>query len=447
MMLMAALAAGPPIACAGGASSSAGSAGAISSPPAEESAAPVPPRAPRAPSRPPVVYVPTTPGARFYEAPPLPPVGARLKASAGSESAAPLDRAERDLLDVIATAAIKAGVAPPVSDPRLHAVAVDLAHNARGLKAPPSDVMRFLVNHNGAIEPDPAINTLTGPAYLPGVYERYRVSLPHMLNKGAWNRVGVAILRREAAVTVVVSLWEQAVELRPIPRRLPSEGKAELALRMLGRYKDPQIVVTFPGGYVRSLPTTPSKDGFLHAQLVCSAGDGRYQVEILGAQASGPKVLGNFPVFCGVHPPEDFSAYDEDDGDVIDPDDAEQELLALINQSRMAAGLTALRWDNRLAAIARSHSRDMLKGGFVAHVSPTTGDTLTRVKRAGLAFPLVVENVGEEGGVLQAHRGVMASPGHRANVVNPKVTHVGIGVVVKPNSSGYLFVTELFAQE
>ena len=76
-------------------------------------------------------------------------------------------------------------------------------------------------------------------------------------------------------------------------------------------------------------------------------------------------------------------------------------------------------WDNRLAAIARGHSRDMVSADFVAHVSPTTGDALDRVKRAGLSFPLVVENVGQEGGVQQAHRGFMASPGHRANVLNP----------------------------
>jgi uncharacterized protein YkwD len=83
---------------------------------------------------------------------------------------------------------------------------------------------------------------------------------------------------------------------------------------------------------------------------------------------------------------------------------------------------------------------------FVAHVSPTTGDAANRVHRAGLKAALVTENVGEAYGARQAHAGFMASPGHRANVINPQLTHVGIGVVVPREGRGSsLFITQLFA--
>ena len=141
-------------------------------------------------------------------------------------------------------------------------------------------------------------------------------------------------------------------------------------------------------------------------------------------------MLANFPLFCGVDPPVDVAAHDEDDPDDIDPAQAEQELFALINNDRRAAGLLPLVWDNRLAAIARSHSRDMAENRFIAHVSPTTGDTETRVRKAGGRYDLVLENVGQEGGVRQAHQGFMHSPGHRANVLNQHATFIGIGVVV-----------------
>src|SRR6185295_940083 len=98
---------------------------------------------------------------------------------------------------VVAAAAIEVGSTPPVPDARLHAVAADLARNARGLRPPPSDVVRFLATHQGVIEPDPAINTLTGPAYIPGVYDRYRQSLGRVFKKGDWNRVGVALLQNK----------------------------------------------------------------------------------------------------------------------------------------------------------------------------------------------------------------------------------------------------------
>jgi uncharacterized protein YkwD len=189
------------------------------------------------------------------------------------------------------------------------------------------------------------------------------------------------------------------------------------------------------------------KDGALKTELRCRSGDGRYQVEVLAADRSGPLVLANFPVFCGVRAPFDISAYEDDDIEDVDPADAEQELLALINHDRLAAGLPELVWDNRLGAIARAHSRDMQANNFIAHISPTTGDASARVKKAGLPYKLVVENVGSEAGVQQVHRGLMSSPGHRANIVNRYVTRVGIGVVIRKGGGAPLIVTELFVAD
>ncbi len=385
------------------------------------------------------MFTPQGAGAPSYEA----PVGA----GSGAVRIAELGTIEQGLLKVVAQTAKDAGRPVPVLDARLNRVAADIAHLSRGMRPPPSDAVRFLANHQGVVEPDPAIYTLVGPANIPGVLEQYRRSLVKVFPRGQWNRVGLASLQRDNEVTVVVTLWEQFAEIAPVPRELPSEGRAPLAVRLLAKFAKPQIVVTLPGGFVRGLPTTVAKDGTLKTEVRCISGDGRYQVEVLASGSSGPLVLANFPVFCGVRAPLDISAYEEDDADDIDPADAEQELLALINQARMAAGLRELVWDNRLSAIARAHSRDMLAGNFVAHVSPTTGDALARMKRAGLAFPLLVENVGQEGGVQQAHRGFMASPGHRANVLNPQVSRIGIGVVVKKGGGAPLIVTELFAAE
>ncbi len=401
---------------------------------ADQDTAPPAVRAPRPPQRPPIVYTPQRSGAKVYQ-------GEPLRAGRDDDD---LPALEAGLLKVVLAAAKDAGTTPPVPDARLHAVAADLARSSRGMRPPPSDVVRFFANHHGVIEPDPAIYTLVGPAHIPSVYEQYRRSLPRVFRRGEFNRVGVALLRRGEEITAVITLWEQHLELRPVPRRLPSEGRASLLFKLISAFAQPQLVMTLPGGHVRALPYTLT-DGILRADFRCNSGDGRYQFEVLATGKAGPLVLANFPLYCGVAAPTDISAYDEDDADEIDPADAEQELLALMNQARMAAGLAALVWDNRLAAIARSHSRDMLANGFIAHVSPTTGDAVARVARAGLAFGLVLENVGQEGGVQQAHRGFMSSPGHRANVLSAKVSHVGIGVVVKRGGGAPLVVTELFA--
>lgn len=425
-------------ACAAAPSGSSAPAGTATSQSAADTV-PVPPRVPRRPRRPPTVYESSAPGAKLYHSPPR-------SATPAPDRFGVLAEWERDLLGVVAEVAKTAGVSPPVPDARLHQVALDLARSSRGMQPPPSEVVRFFANHQGVVEADPAIYTLMGPYNPRGIQERYRRSLGKVFRRAAWNRVGLGSEMKGKEITVVVTLWEQQVELSPVPRELPSEGRTPLVIRLLGAYASPHIVVTLPGGQVRELPMV-AKDRVLKTELRCQSGDGRYQVEILGSGTTGPGVLGNFPVFCGVRAPSDISAYDEDVTEHIDPADAEQELMSMINQARAAAGARPLLWDNRLAAIARAHSRDMMSGNFIAHVSPSTGDALARVKRAGLNFGVLVENVGQEGGVQQAHRGFMSSPGHRANIVNPHLTRVGIGVVIKGGGEAPLLVTELFAAD
>ncbi|HEY0709799.1 MAG TPA: CAP domain-containing protein [Polyangia bacterium] len=398
-----------------------------------------PPRPPRRPQRPPTIYTPSGGGAASYVSPPL-------SAAPAADRFGKLAPWERDLLRVVAEIAKAEGRTPPIPDARLHRVSLDVARASRGNQPPPSDALRFLINHQGVIETEPAIYTLTGPPNHPGIKESYRGPLGKLFARAAWNRVGLGSQMKGDDITVVLTLWEQLVELQPVPRRLPSEGRTPLSMRFLVPFTSPQIVVTLPGGQVRALPTTVDGN-LLKSELRCQSGDGRYQVEILASGKSGPTVLGNFPVFCGVDPPDDLSAYDEDDTENLDPADAEQELAALINQARQAAGAKPLVWDNRLAAIARAHSRDMVANNFIAHVSPTTGDAVARVKRAGLALTPILENVGQEGGVEKAHRGFMASPAHRANILNPKVTRIGIGIVIKAGGGAPLHVTELFTGE
>jgi uncharacterized protein YkwD len=407
-------------------------------------------RMPAPPRKPATTYTPSRPGWPNYLAPPLVPERrARGEKRARKDAPGELDEFGRALVEVTGDLARSAGVQAPVPDERHNALAHDIARMSRTERPPPSEAVRFLTSHYGIVDTDPLIFTLRGPADRPSALEHFRRALPRVFTQpagGRWNRVGVGYQQRGPELTTVVLLWEQYLELAPLPRRAASGGGVPINGRFLGQYTRPQLVVTMPGGYVRALPMGRKGDRF-DAELRCNFGDGRYQVEMVAADATGPLVLANFPVFCGVDPPADVAAHDEDDPDDIDPAQAEQELFALINNDRRAAGLLPLVWDNRLAAIARSHSRDMAENRFIAHISPTTGDTQTRVLKAGGRYDLVLENVGQEGGVRQAHQGFMHSPGHRANVLNQHAQYIGIGVVVNHRRGGApLIVTELFAR-
>jgi hypothetical protein len=61
---------------------------------------------------------------------------------------------------------------------------------------------------------------------------------------------------------------------------------------------------------------------------------------------------------------------------------------------------------------------------------------------------VVLENVARAYGVDEAHQGLMNSPGHRANIMSPVATRLGIGVVFGDEVSGRreIFITQVFTR-
>ncbi|MBC7172111.1 MAG: hypothetical protein H5U40_06790, partial [Polyangiaceae bacterium] len=70
---------------------------------------------------------------------------------------------------------------------------------------------------------------------------------------------------------------------------------------------------------------------------------------------------------------------------------------------------------------------------FLAHESPRTGGPAARASAGGVESALLLENVGRGPSAVDVHRGFMASPGHRGNLLNEGATHIGVGVVARPH--------------
>jgi uncharacterized protein YkwD len=109
--------------------------------------------------------------------------------------------------------------------------------------------------------------------------------------------------------------------------------------------------------------------------------------------------------------------------------DLEAQMLELVNQERVAAGLGALAPDPELTEVARAHSADMFARGYFAHDSPEGLDPFDRMRRAGVNFSAAGENLALAPTVRVAHTGLMNSPGHRANILRPSFGRLGIGIV------------------
>ncbi len=115
-------------------------------------------------------------------------------------------------------------------------------------------------------------------------------------------------------------------------------------------------------------------------------------------------------------------------------------------------GLRAVRASGRLSLAARRHSRDMAVHDFFAHESPGGGDVRSRVADAGYLGGVREWWLGEALAWGQARagaprailRGLLASPPHRAIILDPRFRDLGVGVAKgapQGSSRGALTVT------
>lgn len=112
---------------------------------------------------------------------------------------------------------------------------------------------------------------------------------------------------------------------------------------------------------------------------------------------------------------------------------SEAELACLVNDARTAAGRQALRIAPDLAELAQQHSVRMAKSSRLHH-NPDLGDDVQ-------GWRVVAENVAYGSSIAGIHAALMRSTGHRANLLDTRVTEVGIGV---ERRDGRYWVTQVF---
>jgi uncharacterized protein YkwD len=124
------------------------------------------------------------------------------------------------------------------------------------------------------------------------------------------------------------------------------------------------------------------------------------------------------------------------------PSQLEQQLFDLVNHEREKAGLSKFVWNDQLAAAALEHSRLLAQHQDLSHQYDGEPDLPQRVGTTGLRFNAVAENVAAAPGVDVTHKGLMESPGHRANILHQDYNAIGISIVERNHE---LFVTQDFA--
>ncbi|MEU9453982.1 CAP domain-containing protein [Streptomyces sp. NPDC048277] len=104
------------------------------------------------------------------------------------------------------------------------------------------------------------------------------------------------------------------------------------------------------------------------------------------------------------------------------------EVVDLTNRERTRAGLRALAVDPQLATAAQTYSTDMATRDFYSHTSPEGTQPWDRAAAAGSRRRTIGENIAcGQRSAAEVVDGWMNSPGHRANILKPDFTHIGIG--------------------
>jgi uncharacterized protein YkwD len=107
-------------------------------------------------------------------------------------------------------------------------------------------------------------------------------------------------------------------------------------------------------------------------------------------------------------------------------------ILCLVNAERVRQGLRPLTEDPALQAAAEGHSVDMGRRDYFEHRSPDGVEPWMRINNSGYDARVVGENLAwgqaEKGSPAETMRAWMASPGHKANILEPRYTQIGIGI-------------------
>ena len=130
---------------------------------------------------------------------------------------------------------------------------------------------------------------------------------------------------------------------------------------------------------------------------------------------------------------------------VSDAAGAEQAVIEITNAQRATYGLPPLARDETIMAIARARSNDMMARNYFGHNDPVTGAHLAREAVTAAGYGRAGANIYWGGAVLadfpaKAVGWFMGDEPHRANILSPDYTAIGVGIVW--NGQGWMLTQD-----
>lgn len=251
---------------------------------------------------------------------------------------------------------------------------------------------------------------------------------------------GVGMASAAGRKVMVVVGVRRHLSLQPFPAQLARGARVRLQGQLVKGYRAPSVLVTTPHGEVVEQQTLRRSGSF--GSWLGFPIPGRYTVEVMATGPQGPEIVALFPVFVDFTPPNDpVESLQSTAGNEGHPETPATLLLRLLNQERRRSGLDLLEHDEHLSRLATDHCRDMVRQSYFGHLSPSGRDLTARLRQSGVTTNHAAENLARSNTAQRAHAQLMESPSHRANLLDPDLTHVGIGVA---EGERELLVTQIF---
>ncbi len=326
---------------------------------------------------------------------------------------------------------------PTLSEPLVQA-ARTLARSAAGGDPRPlsSAALRTALGEAGVVDPAPAAVVLSAQA----------PSLPEAMAAAARFRgashLGIGVVVQDGLAWGVLLATERRAEVEPFPRRVAPGTRATLRGRLL-RLDGARVWVSTPSGEAREIPV--EVEGGRFSATVPFDVPGTWRVEVGGSGPRGPTVAALLEVACGDVVPAVVPAGEPEPSD---PEAAVARILGATNVLRALQGLPPLLGSAPLDAQARRHSAAMLAAGTLAHRIDGGEDLLARLAASGIRYRSARENVARGDGALDAHRAMVESPAHLANLLAPDVRLMGLGIArgALPGGQPVVYLTEILAE-
>lgn len=340
-----------------------------------------------------------------------------------------------------------------VFDPSLGRAAREFVYQYSNLGMdPPSDVRTFLTTSSGAIAGDTVFQHLRSNSDEEGALRQAVRAVLNGSKKGSGLlHIGVGEVFQPGASLArhvgVVGTW-LGIDIEPLARRVALGESWRLRGRMRTEWRNLSALVLRPNGVLETLPVQMIGDR-LEVAVDGENQPGGVDLQVVGEGPDGPGKLVQVRVEVGQPLPTRYAAtLPPDESAIHTADAAAAYAMQLLNADRQRHKLPPLSWDARLTDIAKDHSADMRDNGFFGHVSPTTGMHPDRLAKAHYLAIASAENVAHNPSVFEAELGLMHSLGHRRNILDPQMTHVGVGVAGAEDDEGRRrwWLTQLFAR-